>query len=53
MVISLEPSVVADELPFPQAPKVPRRAAAAMLVARIRVNRLFMMVNPSAEFVRG
>jgi hypothetical protein len=53
MVTSFEPSDVAEALPLPQAPRVPTSAAAAMLVARIRVNLLFMMVNPSAEFVRG
>ena len=42
MVISLEPSEVAEALPLPQAPRLPIRAAAVMLVARIRVNRLFM-----------
>ena len=53
MVISLEPSDEAEALPLPQAPRVPMSAAAAMLVARIRVNRLFMMVNLSADFARG
>ena len=53
MVISLEPSDVAEALPLPQAPREPTSAAAATLVARIRVNRLFMMVSLSAEFVRG
>src|SRR6478736_8557504 len=53
MVISLEPADGAEALPLPQAPRDPTRAAAATLVARIRVNRLFMMVNLSAEFGRG
>jgi hypothetical protein len=52
MVISLEPSDEAEALPFPQAPKEPMSAAAATLVARIRVNRLFM-VNLSADFLHG
>jgi hypothetical protein len=53
MVISLVPSVVAEALPLLQAPRPPTRAAAATLVARIRVNRLFMILNLSADFVRG
>ena len=53
MVISLEPSDEAEALPFPQAPREPMSAAAATLVARIRVTRLFMVVNLSAEFLHG
>ena len=53
MVISLEPSDEAEALPFPQAPRVPMSAAAATLVARIRVSRLFMVINLSAEFLHG
>jgi hypothetical protein len=42
MVISFGPSVVDEELPLPQPARVAVRAAAAMLVARIFVNFLFM-----------
>jgi hypothetical protein len=38
---------------LPQAPRLPARAAAAMLVARIRVNRLFMSRVFLLIFVRG
>jgi hypothetical protein len=53
MVISLGPSVVDEELPLLQAPRVLTRAAAAMLVARTRVNFLFMILNLSADFGCG